>query len=120
MLRMSRMIPYGCVSILTNKLKDQSLYASCKKVNSLLKLTYVLLFGLVPLIGAAAAASADLFFPLNSNPYGKSYSDWAIGWTKFAFERPTAQDPINDPRLPRTRVLDAQDGNSPSLVTESP
>ena len=48
------------------------------------------------LLVTSSATSNYEIHPLDSNPYGKSYVDWAEGWAKWAFERAGKDDPIND------------------------
>jgi hypothetical protein len=34
--------------------------------------------------------------PINSNPYGKSYGQWAVAWWQWAFSIPAATNPLLD------------------------
>ena len=43
-----------------------------------------------------AAARPSVVLPVVSNPYGKSYGEWAAAWWQWAYSIPAAQNPITD------------------------
>jgi hypothetical protein len=50
------------------------------------------------LTASTAAVFADDvdIFRINSNPYGKSYGQWAVAWWQWAFSIPAANNPVLD------------------------
>jgi hypothetical protein len=46
---------------------------------------------------ATAAQANPGILPPNSNPFGKSYAEWAAEWWKYALSLPAASSPLTDP-----------------------
>jgi hypothetical protein len=47
-------------------------------------------------VGSAEAGSKAHIAPIQSKPHGKSYSQWAAAWWKWAAETPASVNPVSD------------------------
>ena len=63
----------------------------------------VLLAGIAPnsmmcsyVSSARAISQTPGVFPLNSKPYGLTYSDWASKWWQWAISIPSSMNPLTD------------------------
>src|SRR5262245_8830247 len=59
-------------------------------------LSAMLGLALMPATGTAARNPNPRVLPTHSQPYGKSYGDWAVAWWQWALSIPEAQNPVTD------------------------
>jgi hypothetical protein len=52
--------------------------------------------GLLVMPSLASAGKSVVVFPVNSEPYGKTYSEWSDAWWQWAYSIPAATNPLFD------------------------
>jgi hypothetical protein len=71
---------------------------------------FTLLLFIIPMIPTSIADSINPgVFPVNSKPYGLTYSEWSAKWWRWALEIPSSRSPLTD----NTGVNCAQNQSGP-------